>query len=134
MQNAQTCTYFIIIGGKEIPAKFVGAQLMDHWIFNFPVQAIWPLLIQGIHFTTICISNCISKSLHSTSLSILTNSNYRTSIYVAPFWKYLLLCFTNASLSKQFFSIDCAWFLLEHTTLFTYITIKLLWTQNVGNT
>ena len=37
---------------------------------------------------------------------------------------------SNALLSKQFFSIDCAWFLLEYII---YITIKLLWTQNVGN-
>ena len=71
-------------GGKEIPVKFVGAQLMVHWISNFLVQAIWPLLIQGtINNATICISNCISKSLHSISLSILTNS------YVSPH-QYLL--------------------------------------------
>ena len=40
---------FVDTGGKEIPAKFVGAQLTDHWIFNFPVQAIWPLQIQGMY-------------------------------------------------------------------------------------
>ena len=41
--------FFVDTGGKEIPAKFVGAQLMDHWIFNFLVQAIWPLQIQGMY-------------------------------------------------------------------------------------
>ena len=40
---------FDVTGEKEILAKFVGALLMDPWIFNFPVQAIWPLLILGTY-------------------------------------------------------------------------------------
>ena len=46
----------------------------------------------------------------------------------STFLKILTFVFyyvSNALLSKQFFSIDCAWFLLEYII---YITIKLLWT------